>query len=350
MKINELEKNAKLFLDSKNINWQLGLKIFNLLPIECELRIELLKRVVELKPQILKKLNIENPSGDLEKIVLRHSFVIDDFKTKPLHYFNVPLIQNAENFNFQIFSILSSCDFFNKILINKQSKVFGFGSCFAVNLVNYLNNMGLQAQSSVISEEINSPRNNLALLQWTIENEQNFVANELPKINVDFSANTFNANLKNSSHIIFTLGSAFSLVDKNTGDPHLVFSPSSLTKIDDIEIIRNNIKDILSLIRKVNPKAIVLITVSPIPIRGVAHDVNPLVANMQSKSILRSLISDLCEKDNNTYYLPIYDLIMGLAPYTDSAIFGKDDGNSRHLDGWVIEAIMRQFTSLIVEQ
>jgi hypothetical protein len=38
------------------------------------------------------------------------------------------------------------------------------------------------------------------------------------------------------------LGSAFSLVDKNSGDPHLVFSPSSVTKIDAIEIIRNNIK------------------------------------------------------------------------------------------------------------
>ena len=348
--MSEIEKNARVFLDSKNINWQLGLEIFNLLTIKSDLKVELLKRIVELKPQILKRLNIQDQSGDLEKIVQRHSFIIDDFRNKPLHYFDIPLIKNPEDFNLQIFSVLSSFDFFKKIQINKQSKVFGFGSCFAMNLVNYLNHMGLEAQSSVISEDINSPRNNLALLQWAINNKKNFVTNELSKINVDFSLSTFNTNLKNSSHIIFTLGSAFSIVDKNSDEPHLVYSPNSITKIDDIETIRNNLKDIFSLIRKANPKASILITVSPVPIRGVAHDLNPLIANMQSKSILRGLIADLFEKDNNTYYLPIYDLIIGLAPYTDSAIFGKDDGNSRHLDGWVIDAIMRQFMSLIVEQ
>ncbi len=347
--IREAEKNARFFLDSKNINWQLGLEIFNLLPIESEFRKEIIARVIELKPQLVKRLKIDDQSGDLEEISKRHHFVIDDYQSKPLNYFNVPLIKNSKELDFQVFEILASLGFIKKISLNSRSKVFGFGSCFAINLVNFIKNKGIDAQSAVISEEINSPRNNLALLKWIIKKENNFVSSQLPLLNSDFSTQIFEESLKNSSHIIFTLGSAFSLIHSENKGQHLIFSLATITEIDDLEVIRKNIEEIIFLIKGVNPEAIIILTVSPVPIRGIAHNENPIVANMQSKSILRALVSEVCKTHAEVYYLPIFDIVIGLAPYIDRVIFGKDDGNARHLDGWVIDSIMRQFFSLIVK-
>ena len=40
--------------------------------------------------------------------------------------------------------------------------------------------------------------------------------------------------------------------------------------------MREDIDQILALLRQANPKAVIMMTVSPVPLRGVMHKANPV--------------------------------------------------------------------------
>lgn len=237
-------------------------------------------------------------------------------------------------------------------MIGADSVVFGFGSCFAVNFVNYLHNHGIRATSSVLSEDINSPKNNHGLLDWVINGSSNHVSEQLHKLNPDFDAPALVANLRGATHIVLTLGTVFYLTRAGADGsikPVLVPAPGTVTTAAPFEELRNDIAGILRLVRQANPAASIFLTVSPIPVRGVMHQANPVVANTFSKSLLRSAVESLRDRELFSY-LPIYDAIIGLSPHMDFAAFGKDDGDCRHLNGAIIDSVMRQVTALIVRQ
>lgn len=351
--MSEIEKNARTWLGSHSVNWELGLDLLEAMMAsggDRALAADVMRRVIEIKPALVKKFGIADPA--LLAIADRHTPIVLDSVVRAGAYYKVPVIGDIAALDLEVFSILSGeLTLGDDDRIGADATVFGFGSCFAVNFVNYLHNHGVRARSSVLSEDINSPRNNRCLLAWVIDGEENHVSAQLHKLNPEFDPAALRENLRSASHIVLTMGTVFSLTRKNADGspaPALVPAPGTVTTAATYDELRQDMTAIVQLVRRVNPAARIFLTVSPIPFRGIMHQANPVAANNFSKSLLRAAVESLRGEKLFTY-LPIYDAVIGLSPHMDFAAFGKDDGESRHLNGAIIDAIMRQITSLIVK-
>jgi hypothetical protein len=64
-------------------------------------------------------------------------------------------------------------------------------------------------------------------------------------------------------------------------------------------------------LRAVNPKAQLLLTVSPVPLAATATDNHVLVATTYSKSVLRSVAGDIATDIEGVHYFPSYEVITG---------------------------------------
>lgn len=348
--LNEIAQN---YLETNQVNWRLGIHLYNELSVvNPELARACLKRSIELKPTLVRRLNLRD--DDLKSIAQKHLLIALDDSLNIGTYFKIPTIDSISQLDLQIYSILSNeisrAKEFKKI--KKHDRVFGFGSCFAVNFVNYLNKLGINSHSSIISEDVNSPINNLQLLKWIFKNEESQLTNDLKNLNPDIDRKVLLQKFQESDHIILTLGSSFYLT-KNEENPTITLKPTGNTKyqFQSIDSIKYSIIEIVDIIKLFNTKVNLIITVSPIPLRGVLDGRNPLVANCASKAALRTAIEELLiSKEQCFNYLPIYDAIVGLSPYVNSPTFGTDDGESRHLNGFIINSVMKQISQLIIEK
>lgn len=135
--------------------------------------------------------------------------------------------------------------------ISKNSLVYGFGSCFAVNFINHLSRLNFKASSSLLTEDINSPINNILLLRYVLQNAQSDLVDELLKLNKDFDVERIRNSIIHSSHIVLTLGSAFHLVsakEKNI----LIPTQSSKTVVANFQDLLSAVNEIIDLIREFN--------------------------------------------------------------------------------------------------
>jgi hypothetical protein len=350
-----IEEKARYFLESGDLNWRLGLDIFKQLnkPKDATLSLDILKRTLEIKPKLIKLLKIKQQ--DLISITERHSqFYLDDDQ-KSIREFNVKNIQNINDLDLFIFSIFSE-ELQGKVAnkITKNSKIFGLGSCFAVNFINYIANLGHHANSSVLAEDINSPKNNKLLLQYIFQNKNSRFANLLKSSKSEFNSIDFEfikTSIENSSHIVLTLGSAYHLIDTQIlSSDNVVLKPhqGTVTVLSEFNEIKENIEEIIDIIKEVNPNVTIFLTVSPIPLKGIMHHQSAIVANHLSKSILRSAAHFIHRE--NCIYLPIYDVVNVAGLYSNEALFGLDDGNARHLNGRVIKSIMQNLEQFVIDK
>ncbi|KPA96470.1 MULTISPECIES: GSCFA domain-containing protein [Pseudomonas] len=98
----------------------------------------------------------------------------------------------------------------------------------------------------------------------------------------------------------------------------------------------------LELLRSVNPRIRVLLTVSPVPLTATATGQHVLTATTYSKSVLRAVAGQLCEEQPEVDYFPSYEIITG-TPF--KAAFYQD--NQREVTAAGVAFVMRQFFSAL---
>lgn len=73
-----------------------------------------------------------------------------------------------------------------------------------------------------------------------------------------------------------------------------------------------NLDHVVSLLKRVNPKAQVVLTVSPVPLMATAEDqAHVLTATTYSKSVLRVAAEQTMRRYENVHYFPSYEVITG---------------------------------------
>ena len=104
-----------------------------------------------------------------------------------------------------------------------------------------------------------------------------------------------------------------------------------------------NIERVIEILRDVNPKAQVILTVSPVPLAATWSGVDHAIANTESKSILRAVAGALVRRYDNVHYFHSYELVMHAERH---AVF-KEDG--RHVLPEYVAGIMRDFEVAFVK-
>ena len=127
--------------------------------------------------------------------------------------------------------------------------------------------------------------------------------------NLNESIKSTHLQIKNSTHIIITLGTAWVYrhleSDIIVANCHKVPQKQFAKELLSIEEISESLQAIVGLIRSVNPKAVIIFTVSP-----VRHLKDGFVENAQSKAHLIAAVHEVVEPRNYIHYFPSYEIMM----------------------------------------
>ncbi len=103
-----------------------------------------------------------------------------------------------------------------------------------------------------------------------------------------------------------------------------------------------NIERAVQILHELNPRAQLILTVSPVPLAATWAGVDHAVANTESKSILRAVAGAIVRKYPQVHYFHSYELVMHAAR---EDVFLED---ARHVKPEYVAGIMRDFEAAFV--
>lgn len=213
-------------------------------------------------------------------------------------------------------------------LIDYNSKVFLLGSCFAENIgekfeyfkfQHYVNPFGILFHPVAIHNLVANALNGKKYTEEDVfvNNEQFHCFDAHSKLSqhtkslllhqLNAASQKTNHYLKQSTHIIITLGTAwiyrYLKTNKIVANCHKVPQQQFQKQILSVDVIVAALQSIKEQVQKVNPKANFVFTVSP-----VRHVKDGFVENTQSKSHLITAIHKVL--GSQSYYFPSYEIMM----------------------------------------
>jgi hypothetical protein len=247
-----------------------------------------------------------------------------------------------------------------KPFITKDHSVTTFGSCFARHITDYLVEQGYNVFGRDLSKQSYVIRcgegmvNTAAIAQqflWgygEIEFEENLWYDKTGSVATytDEVRSKTRAIFEGTDVFIITLGLSEVWYNKQTGDVFWASIPESVYdqkrhgfKIMDVGENKKNLQTIYQRIRKYRPRASIIFTLSPVPLRATFRPVSCITANSVSKAILRVAVDEFVREhqdDSALFYFPSYEIVKEFC--RDSY---EDD--LRHIRRDVVELIMKTF-------
>lgn len=288
-------------------------------------------------------------------------------------------------------------------IIDRDTRIFTLGSCFARNIAHHLKAMGYQTTPFVQSEDLNSPFSNAQMLtvcRAPVNAQRAYVHHWIdilypnhpkPAAAVADALDRLN-DLRNliekSDVLVVTCGNVldYFLSGQSDGTPlNSRVAPKflSVSFKEDVDVrldlthklkaagadfrlgthteVTDSLASLYSSIRALNTRASVLLTLSPIPIDsalGLSNVASPSAIEVDciSKSLLRVAIHELLtanRHDHDLLYFPSFEIIRWIAPCFDSAVFGKEDASARHVSQEILTGVydyfLRRFATLPAE-
>lgn len=244
------------------------------------------------------------------------------------------------------------------IELNYKSSIFLLGSCFAENIGNNLQNhkfntlinpFGILFHPLAIERILNEILNNSLIEEKDVifYNEQYLSLHShssLNKSNLSDYLDNYNLKLKesylflkNSSHVVITLGTSWVYKYLKTNEivancqklPQVKFEKKILT----INEIKSSLENIINILKEFNPNLKVIFTISP-----VRHIKDGFTENTLSKSHLIAALYEIVSKNETTTIFPAYEIMLDeLRDYR----FYKED--YLHPNNQAIEYIWEKF-------
>ena len=238
-------------------------------------------------------------------------------------------------------------------LLNDEAKFFTLGSCFAANLASSLRAYGKTVRNLPFSEEINSTFANRYLIEWSLSRLDD------KTLSKSFSKNFSTikpADVKNSlieaDVVIFTVGVTHCFFSRETGNFVIPKGNNGSLWGDKFEFRtttvsenKENLQKIIEMIREINKKTQIVLTLSPVPLKGTLDMPSVMQADAVSKSTLRIAINEIMlNSPTKVTYWPSFEMVRWLGVYFED-VFGLEDQRSRHVSNFVIENIISLFLS-----
>lgn len=126
--------------------------------------------------------------------------------------------------------------------------------------------------------------------------------------------------LREMDVFIFTLGLTETWVDRRDGAAFPLCPGINGGKFDpgvhqfinlSVDDVRNDLSEVISILRIIRPSLKVILTVSPVPLKATASSNHVLTATTYSKSVLRVAAHDIVSIYDNVEYFPSYEIITG---------------------------------------
>ncbi|MDE3037455.1 MAG: GSCFA domain-containing protein [Pseudomonadota bacterium] len=115
------------------------------------------------------------------------------------------------------------------------------------------------------------------------------------------------------------------------------------------------VDSLYAAIRAINPSAVLLLTLSPVPIDsaiGLRQKLSAVEIDCISKSMLRVALQELMEKhasDAKLFYFPSFEIVRWVGACMNGAIFGGEDAASRHVSQTILNGVYDYFIHKFVK-
>ena len=233
------------------------------------------------------------------------------------------------------------------------------GSCFADHLGLRLREAGYAVNSEAIGEEVNSTYANRYLLQWIENGPVDAPTALMERVYGPETRQRFLRAIRRSDVFVMTLGVASCFFHAETGEFAFVNtkSPTARAFLQGEHLMRTtsvtenvrNIHMIFEILRRLarQPPKFIL-TVSPVPLSGTTEFDSAVIADCVSKSTLRLACNEVVadEGEDDVYYWPSFEIVRWLGAHfgpEHPPIYGAEDGNTRHVSGWIVQLIVSLF-------
>ena len=237
--------------------------------------------------------------------------------------------------------------------LNDDANFFTLGSCFAENLASSLRAHGRAVKNLPFSEEINSTFANRHLIEWSLSRlDDETLSESFAKNFPTIKASEIKKSLTEADVVIFTVGVAPCFFSRETGKFVIpkgsnadLWSDKFEFRTTTVHENKENLQKIIELIREINKKTQIVLTLSPVPLKGTLDMVSVMQADAVSKSTLRVAINEIMTNSPaNVSYWPSFEMVRWLGVYFEN-VFGLEDQRSRHVSNFVIENIISLFLS-----
>ncbi len=231
--------------------------------------------------------------------------------------------------------------------LTKDSKVFTAGSCFAANIADGLKAQGIDTATVGVPEEINSTYANRYLLEWIL-NGPAPATEPFEAFFGEHKRREYAAALSGADVVIISLGVAPCFFDRETGQFALTFgshfysqqySFRTTTVAENVE----NIEAIAAVLRALNPSVRIVLTVSPVPLKGTFEMKSAVLADCVSKSTLRVAAHEVtAAHGGGIIYWPSFEMVKWYGDHAGQ-VFGNDDDSAFHVSAELVARILRAF-------
>ena len=242
--------------------------------------------------------------------------------------------------------------------LNKDTRFFTMGSCFARNLSRSLNNSGYVSHHMEISEYINTSFANKVFVDWLGSAEidgaiSERIAELLPP---DWSKERALTVIRDSDVFILTLGVAPAFFDRATGDFVLprptalnsrVLAEKYFYRTTSVKDNVDNVLHVIKFIRDLAPRIKIIVTVSPVPLLASFEYKSAVQADCLSKSTMRLVAHEVVNNSNiaDILYWPSFE-IFRWAGSQSSNYFAADDGAAWHVSEEKVAGTIKAFVEM----
>ena len=237
--------------------------------------------------------------------------------------------------------------------------MFTMGSCFASNLAKKLAAYGVPAGQVPVSEYVNTPLYNLAVMRACVgsdsEKHENRdlvnLARNLENVRLhDADFENAAAAIAKASCFVFTVGVGFLWRDKETGQFVLTPDVRRMARYEShfptAQDQMAHLREIVKLIRGINSDVTIWFTLSPVPLELTTAYASAIVGDCVSKSILRDAVHLLMhERLPNVRYFPSFEFVRWCGGHFQRSMYGAD-GKVRHVDDDIVDVIVSKFLAL----
>ena len=249
-------------------------------------------------------------------------------------------------------------------LFTKDAKILTVGSCFAEELRNYFLARDLSSNVVFIPPGLN---NTFALdnyFHWMLTGEDGDQAYWFDNAKAGGTKWSPTQNrehlvslMQNLDCIVVTVGLAEVWLDALTekvfwrGVPRREFDPERhVCRVSTVEENQANLASLFRSLRALSPKAEVIFSLSPVPLKASQTGLSCITADSLSKATLRiALDAFLRSEQAGVRYWPSFEIVRWLGSHVENSLFGED-GNSRHVNRSAVELILEAFIDAFFEK
>jgi tetratricopeptide (TPR) repeat protein len=242
--------------------------------------------------------------------------------------------------------------------LNKATRFFTMGSCFARNLSVSLNQSGYASHHMEISEYINTTFANRVFVDWLRGAEidpaiRDRLVELLPE---KWSKEATLEVIRSSNVFILTLGVAAAFFDRTTG-AFVLPRPSALNsralaekyqfRTASVQENADNVRYLIDFVRSVAPDIRIVVTVSPVPLLASFEYESAVQADCLSKSTMRLVAHEVVNNSgiDNVWYWPSFE-VFRWGGSNASNYFAADDGAAWHVSEAKVGGTVRAFIDM----